>query len=145
MKISTRGRYALRMLVDIALHQKDGAVVLKDVAERQNISKKYLEQIAPLLNRSGILKTSRGSKGGYMLAKNPEEITVLLVVEATEGSLAPVSCLEHQPSDCPRYESCATLYVWQGLYDGIKDYLGGITLRDIVDRIESGDEKMCNI
>ena len=94
MKISTKGRYALRMLYDLALHQEDGYVSLKDIAERQNISKKYLEQIVPLLNKTGLLRTNRGNKGGYMLAGRSGEISVGDVLRATEGSIAPVSCLE---------------------------------------------------
>ena len=132
MKISTKGRYALRMLYDLAIHQEEGYISLKDVAERQNISKKYLEQIVPLLNKTGLLRTNRGNKGGYSLAKDTKDITVGDVLRATEGSLAPVACLECEPNDCPRAESCATLYVWKGLYASIRDYLDGITLADIL-------------
>ena len=134
MKISTKGRYALRMLYDLALHQEEGYVSLKDIADRQGISKKYLEQIVPLLNKTGLLRTNRGNKGGYMLAKPPRECTVGDVLRATEGSLAPVSCLEYEVNDCPRAESCATLYVWQGLAKAVADYLDSITLQDILDR-----------
>ena len=134
MKISTKGRYALRMLYDLALHQEEGYVSLKDIAERQSISKKYLEQIVPLLNRSGILKTNRGNKGGYMLSQKPSDYTVKDILEATEGSLAPVSCLEFEPNECPRQSECSTLYIWEGLYKVVSEYLGGITLQDIIDR-----------
>lgn len=133
MKISTKGRYALRMLYDLALHQEDGFISLKDIAERQNISKKYLEQIVPLMNKSGILRTNRGNKGGYSLAKNTAEITVGDVIRAAEGSLAPVSCLDFEPNECPRVGECATLYVWEGLYKTVTQYLDSITLKDIVD------------
>lgn len=92
MKISTKGRYALRMLLDLAEHQNCGYIALKDIAERQGISKKYLEQIIPMYNRSGILKTERGSHGGYQLAKAPETLTVGEILRFTEGDLAPVSC-----------------------------------------------------
>ena len=102
MKISTKGRYALRMLYDLALHQEEGYVSLKDIAERQNISKKYLEQIVPLLNKTGLLRTNRGNKGGYMLAGKAEEVTVGDVLGATEGSIAPVACLEFEPNECPQ-------------------------------------------
>ena len=137
MKISTKGRYALRMMCDLALHQDDGFVSLKDIAERQNISKKYLEQIVPLLNKSGILRTNRGNRGGYMLAKKAEEYTVGDVLRATEGSLAPVACLEYEPNECPRAEECSTLFVWEGLYAAITDYLDSVTLRDILDKTAS--------
>lgn len=134
MKISTKGRYALRMLYDLATHHEEDYVSLKDIADRQAISKKYLEQIVPLLNKTGLLKTNRGNKGGYMLAKKADEITVGDVLRATEGSLAPVACLEFEPNDCPRVNECATLYVWEGLYKTILRYLDGITIQDITDR-----------
>lgn len=133
MKISTKGRYALRMLYDLALHYEEGFISLKDIAERQNISKKYLEQIVPLLNKSNLLRTNRGNKGGYMLARKADEITISDVLIATEGSLAPVSCLEYEPNECPRAGECCTLFVWEGLYDAIKNYLNGITLHDVIE------------
>ncbi|MBR6243714.1 MAG: Rrf2 family transcriptional regulator [Ruminococcus sp.] len=134
MKISTKGRYAMRMLLDLAIHHEEGFVSLKEIAERQNISKKYLEQIVPLLNKSGILKTNRGNKGGYMLTCNAADITVGDILRATEGTLAPVACLEFEPNECPRAAECSTLYVWEGLYKSITSYLDGITLQDIIDR-----------
>lgn len=133
MKISTKGRYALRMLCDLASHIEEGYISLKDIAERQNISKKYLEQIVPLMNKSGILRTNRGNRGGYMLAKKPEEITVCDVLRATEGSLAPVACLDYDVNECPHSNECATLYVWEGLYKQVTDYLEGISLQDIIE------------
>ena len=134
MKISTKGRYALRMLIDLAEHRNGGFVALKDIAERQNISKKYLEQIIPILNNSDVLKTNRGSQGGYMLSRTPDKYTVGEILRLTEGSLAPVSCLEKDPVECERCGECATLPVWQGLYKVINEYLAGITLQDIIDR-----------
>ena len=132
MKISTKGRYALRMLLDLAVHHEQGYISLKDVAERQNISKKYLEQIVPMLNRNSILRTNRGNKGGYMLGKPPEQLTVGEILRATEGSLAPVACLEYEVNDCPRAGECATLYIWEGLYKAVQEYLDSITLQDIL-------------
>ncbi|MBO6116217.1 MAG: Rrf2 family transcriptional regulator [Ruminococcus sp.] len=134
MKISTKGRYALRMLIDLASNSEDGFISLKDIAERQGISKKYLEQIVPMLNKSGILRTNRGNKGGYMLAKAPNELTVGDVLRSTEGNLAPVACLEYEPNNCPRKDECATLYIWEGLYKVVNDYLNNITIQDIIDR-----------
>lgn len=134
MKISTKGRYALRMLVDLAEHKNSGYVALKDIAKRQGISKKYLEQIVPLLNKSDFLHTNRGYQGGYMLAKQPEEYTVGDVLRVTEGSIAPVACLDLPENTCERKNDCETLFVWQGLYDAITEYLDSITLRDIVER-----------
>ena len=132
MKISTKGRYALRMLLDLAEHQSEGYIALKDIAERQKISKKYLEQIVPILNKSDVLKANRGYQGGYMLAKDPSQYTVGEILRLTEGSLAPVFCAEC-PGDCKRSADCPTLPVWQGLYRVTNEYLDGITLQDILD------------
>ena len=134
MKISTKGRYALRMMLDLAQHQSDGYVALRDIAQRQNISKKYLEQIVPVLNKSDILRTNRGFQGGYRLAKSPDQYTVGEILRLTEGNLAPVACLEHEPIECERSGECPTLPVWQGLYRVICEYLDGITLQDILDQ-----------
>ena len=134
MKISTKGRYALRMMLDLAIHQNEGFVSLKDIAARQGISKKYLEQIVPLLNRTGMLRTNRGYQGGYRLAKSPDKYTVGDVLRITEGGLAPVACLDQNPMQCDRADSCATLPVWQGLNKVINEYLDSITLQDIIDR-----------
>jgi len=134
MMISTRGRYALRMMIDLAIHQSDGFVPLKDIAERQDISKKYLEQIIPILNRSGLLQTSRGSGGGYKLVKQPKDYSVGEILRATEGTMAPVSCLESKDNLCPRCAECATLPVWQGLQNVVDNYLNGISLEDIISK-----------
>ena len=133
MKISTKGRYALRMLVDLAENDKDGFISLSDIAERQGISKKYLEQIVPALNSGGILRRSRGYHGGYKLAKKPEECTVGEILRMTEGSLAPVSCLE-PGNTCDRSKACDTLFIWQGLETVVNEYLDGITLKQIINK-----------
>ena len=133
MKISTKGRYALRMMVDIAEHQKDGYVTLKDVALRQGISKKYLEQIALHISQAGMLRAVRGYQGGYMLARPAREYSVDSILQVVEGSMAPVTCLEQQPNPCERCDICKTLPVWQGLQKLINDYLRGITLEDIIE------------
>lgn len=133
MKISTKGRYAVRMLLDLAQHSNGGYVALKDIAERQNLSKKYLEQIVPILNKSDILQTNRGFQGGYKLAKSPDKYTVGEILKLTEGSLAPVSCLDQNPNQCDRCGECITLPVWQGLHNVIDEYLESITLQDILD------------
>lgn len=134
MKISTRGRYALRMLIDLAEHENCGFVALKDIAARQNISKKYLEQIIPIFNNSDILKTARGSQGGYRLSRSPEKYTVGEILRLTEGNLAPVDCLTQDPIECERSVDCPTLPVWQGLNRVINEYLDSITLQDILDQ-----------
>ena len=135
MKISTKGRYALRLMVDLAEHKDNGFIALKDVAKRQNISKKYLEQIVPVLNGAGLLATNRGNRGGYKLAKEPKEYTVGDILRITEGSIAPVSCLASAVNPCERKNFCQTLYVWEGLYKVVNEYLDGITVQDIVDKI----------
>lgn len=134
MKISTKGRYALRMLIDLAQNSNDGFVALKDIAQRQGLSKKYLEQIVPLLNRAGILITGRGYQGGYKLAKAPGCYSVGDILRLTEGTLAPVSCLEQSPNICERCNDCITLPVWMGLHKVINEYLDNITLQDILDK-----------
>ena len=132
--ISTRGRYALRMMLDLAQNQGDGYVALRDIAVRQEISKKYLEQIVPILNKTAILKTNRGFQGGYMLAKAPDKYTVGEILRLTEGSLSPVACLDQDPIQCERSNECPTLPIWQGLNQVIRDYLDHITLQDILDQ-----------
>lgn len=132
MKISTKGRYALRMMIDIAENQEKGYVTLKDVALRQDISKKYLEQIALHLSQAGMLRAVRGYQGGYMLAKEPSEYTVHNILQVVEGSMSPISCLEQQPNSCPRREECKTLPMWVELEKLIYDYLSGLTLEDVI-------------
>lgn len=133
MKISTKGRYALRMLLDLAEHEGMGFISLKDIADRQGISKKYLEQIVPLFNRSDVLLANRGFQGGYKLAKEPSQYTLGHILELAEGSLSPVSCLDIQPNPCERCGDCVTLPVWEGLNRVIMEYLNGITLQDLLD------------
>jgi Rrf2 family protein len=120
------------MLIDLAEHKNDGFISLKDISLRQGISKKYLEQIVTLLSRPDILRTNRGNKGGYMLAKDPDKYTVGQILRITEGGLSPVSCLEDNPIQCDRKDECKTLLVWQGLEKAINQYLDGITLQDIL-------------
>ena len=143
MKISTKGRYALRMMIDLAENQMDGYVALKDIAERQGISKKYLEQIVPLLNKSGMLKTNRGYQGGYRLSKVPSDYTVGEILRVTEGSLSPVACIEYEVNECPNAGSCPTLGIWKGLYDVVNEYLDSITLEDVVKRLNGGTDSAC--
>ncbi|MBR3606380.1 MAG: Rrf2 family transcriptional regulator [Lachnospiraceae bacterium] len=133
MKISTKGRYALRMLIELALRKEEGFIPLKEIARKQDISKKYLEQIVPIMNNSGLLLTNRGYQGGYKLAKDPSQITVGMILRATEGSMAPVSCLENQQELCDRSDICMALTVWRGLEEVINEYLDGITLQNILD------------
>ena len=140
MKISTKGRYALRMLVDLAEHRGEGYVSLKEIAERQEISRKYLEQIVQLFSKTDVLRVGRGSQGGYMLAKSPSQYTVGEILRMTEGSLSPVDCVDQNPIECARSVICPTLPVWRGLSKLVNEYLDGITLQDLVDQQQSGDD-----
>ena len=133
MKISTRGRYSLRLMIDLAQHEGEGYIALKDISERQGISKKYLEQIIPHLSDKNLLLSTRGHQGGYKLARTPAEITVREIIESAESSLTPVSCLEDSENLCPRHDFCLTLPIYAGLEKVISDYLEGITLQDILD------------
>lgn len=132
MKISTRGRYSLRMMIDLANHYNEGFIALKDISKRQNISKKYLEQIIPFLNRSNLLNANKGHMGGYQLSKAPSEITIKDILASAEGSLVPVSCMDNTPNLCENCNDCVTLPIYQGLYNITMKYLSSITLEDII-------------
>lgn len=134
MMISTKGRYALRFLVDVAEHQGDGFVPLKDVAARQEISEKYLEIVVKALVKGGLLLALRGKGGGYRLSRPPEEYVVKQVLELMEGPLAPVACLEPGRGSCPRSSGCRTLPLWRGLDQVIANYLERFTLADLMKR-----------
>lgn len=133
MKISTKGRYALRLMLDIALNDAAGPVRIKDVSARQEISDKYLEQIVSVLNKAGFVRSIRGPQGGYRLTRKPQEYTVGSILRLTEGSLAPVACLEYEENDCPRQEECATLRLWEMLNDAVKNVVDKVTLADLVE------------
>ena len=131
MKISTRGRYALRVLADMAEQDIGEFIPLKDIAKRQEISLKYLEGIMILLSKSNIVEGMHGKGGGYKLKKPPEDITLGEVLRITEGSLAPVACLDGGASPCNRAENCKTLAVWQEFYDLINGFFDNKTLKDL--------------
>ncbi|MBQ9325548.1 MAG: Rrf2 family transcriptional regulator [Clostridia bacterium] len=133
MKISTRGRYAIRILLDIAMHQSSGYVAMKDIAQRQQISKKYGDQIGMQLSQAGLLSASRGRQGGYALNQEPKDITVYQVLRLMEGSLTPVQCLDTTPNRCERCKYCATLPLWTGLNQVMETYLRGVTLQSLLD------------
>lgn len=137
MLISTKGRYALRVALDLAQHPADEYVSLKSVAERQDVSIKYLESIAATLQKGGLLTSQRGTQGGYRLSRPPQEITVYEIIRLTEGSLAPVTCLEDYDPEvgcvCSRAGVCMTLPLWQELERRVVDYLDGVTIQDLLD------------
>ena len=133
MKISTKGRYALRLMIDLAMNSVGEPVSLKDVAKRQGISEKYLEQIISVLNRAGYVKSIRRAQGGYLLRRAPEEYTVGMILRLTEGSLAPVTCVEDGDFPCERQENCVTVILWKKINDAINSVVDSITLQDLVD------------
>ena len=130
MLVSTRGRYALRVMAELAEHSSEGYVPLKEIAARQEISEKYLESILKTLVRQGLLSGVRGKGGGYRLTRRPEEYTVREILAITEETLAPVACLE-DGAQCPRSGGCATVGLWRGLYDAINDYLSSVKLSEL--------------
>lgn len=132
MMISTRGRYALRVLVDLAEHQKDGYITLQESADRQEISEKYLESIVKDLVRAKYLTGLRGKGGGYRLARPAEEINVLDVLTLMEGTMVPVACLQPGSDACPRAASCRTIPIWEGLEKTISEYLSAYTVKDLM-------------
>ncbi len=134
MLVSTKGRYSLRVMIDLAEHQAEGYIPLKTVAERQEISEKYLESIIKLLVKERFLAGLRGKGGGYRLTRAPEQYTVYSILVLTEDSLSPVSCLEEGAAACPRMSECRTLPLWQGLEQVIRDYLEQFTLADLMHR-----------
>ena len=133
MKISTKGRYALRLMLDLGLHYNGEYIPLKAVALRQGISDKYLEQIITHLSRAGYVKSARGAQGGYMLKMEPQNYTVGMILRQTEGSLAPVACIEDDEIVCDRQQQCVTSIVYKKINDAISGVVDNITLQDMVD------------
>lgn len=140
MMVSTKGRYALRVMIDLAEHQSDGYIPLKEIAQRQEISEKYLETILKSLVQGNLLVGLRGKGGGYRLTKSPEYYSVGTILRLTEGSLAPVSCLNQDPGQCPRMPECRTLPMWRELYSLINNYLDKVTLADLIISHQPGDD-----
>ena len=139
MKISTKGRYALRLMIDLAQHDAGGFIPLRDISRRQEISAKYLEQIVVQLSRAGFVRSIRGAQGGYQLSRPPAEYTVGDILRITEGSLAPVACLESEPVECSRAGDCITLNFWRGLFDTINQYGDSVTREDLIHRGQALD------
>lgn len=132
MKVSSRGRYALRIMIDLALNDNGEFISLKDIAERNGISMKYSEQIVSLLNKAGLLQTARGNNGGYKLNRKPERYVVGDILRASEGDLAPIGCLEEDAEACDKKDKCQTLEFWEGLDKAINDYVDSKTLADFI-------------
>ena len=139
MKISTRGRYALRVMIDLAEHASENYIPLKDIVARQNISQKYLEGIMTDLSKAGMLDAQHGKGGGYKLNRSPDLVTILEVLQTTEGDLAPISCLDASAKPCSRASECRTLPMWEKLYSLIREYLESVTLADLMSGDNGGD------
>lgn len=133
MKISTKGRYALRLMLDLATYNTGEPVSLKDVAKRQQISDKYLEQIIAVLNKAGFVRSIRGAQGGYLLKKDPSEYTVGMILRLTEGNLAPVNCVGEEGDECERKSGCVTVRIWEKMNDAINEVVDHITLEDMLE------------
>lgn len=138
MKVSTKGRYALRIMIDLAQNGREGVVSLKDIARRQEISAKYLELIIAILNKGGLVCSTRGKSGGYRLVKPPAAYTIGSILKLTEGSLAPVACLTPGQDACCRSGQCEALPMWRRLDQIIDEYLESVTLQDLVEQSSAG-------
>lgn len=134
MKISTKGRYALRMMLELAGSNPNEYITIKNIAARQEISEKYLEQIITVLSRAGFVKSTRGSQGGYRLAKPAREYTVGMILRLIEGSLVPVACMEDNPNLCLRQKDCVTLDIWKQIDEAVRQVVDNITLEDLVSK-----------
>ena len=139
MKLSTKSRYSVRLMIDLALHGSDGFVLLKDVAERQSISEKYLGHLVPLLKSAGFIRTERGAKGGFALIKDPREVSLKDIIEATEGTVSLVECLK-DPGSCKRSGHCAAFDIWADVTEGVKGVLEQYKLSDLVEKQRAKDQ-----
>lgn len=140
MKISTKGRYALRLMLDLAINYTGEYISIKSIAARQDISEKYLEQIITQLNKAGYVRSVRGAQGGYILAKAPSEYTVGMILRLMEGSLAPVSCVDEDENNCDRAAVCVTQEVWKKIQEAVENVVDHITLADLVVRYQEKAE-----
>ena len=144
MLVSTKGRYALRVMIDLANRMEEDYIPLRDIADRLGLSQKYLEAIFKPLNDAGLVSGMRGKNGGYKLAKKPSEITILDVLDVTEGGVAPVACLRCNAKPCENEGQCDTLELWKGLYSEISEYLSNYSLQQLVDKSNpSSPSKSC--
>ena len=134
MRISTKGRYALRIMLDLAQHTDQGPVALREISERQKITPKYMESIMSLLLRDQLVQSLRGKAGGYKLTKTADKYNLYEILSSAEGGLAPVHCLSLDENDCPIRQTCLTIPVWEGLHKAIEDYLTGISLQTLIDQ-----------
>lgn len=145
MKISTKGRYAVRVMLDLAANNTGECIKVKQIAERQGISEKYLEQIISILNRAGYVRSVRGAQGGYRIAKDPKDYTVGMILRLTEGSLSPVACLDDEVNECERCDTCETLSVWRELADAINHVVDNVTIADLLEKQQARENAMMYI
>ena len=145
MKISTKGRYAVRVMLDLAAHNTGEYIKVKNIAERQDLSEKYLEQIISILNKAGYVKSVRGAQGGYRIVGNPANYTVGMILRLTEGSLSPVACLDGQENECERCDTCDTLAVWKDLEAAINNVVDHVTVADLLERQQQRMESSYSI
>jgi len=145
MKLTTKGRYGVKAMIDLALQGSEEPVSLKSIAERQNLSENYLEQLFAVLKKSDLVKSVRGAQGGYLLAGNPADITIGSILRSLEGSLAPVDCvLEEDPVKCDKSDSCITKFVWEKIRDSVNSVVDSITLADLIAEYKKkNDAKDC--
>lgn len=142
MRLSTKGRYGVKAMLDLALHSSEGLISLKSIAERQDISENYLEQLFAMLRKAGLVKSVRGSQGGYVLGDTPEHISVGAILRALEGSLAPVECVEEsEPMQCERSSLCVTKFIWEKIRDKVNDVVDSIKLSDLIDEYQKLNSK----
>lgn len=139
--VSTKGRYALRLMIDLAVYAEDGYIPLKEISEREEISLKYLEQVAARLIQAGLLMGLRGNQGGYRLSKPAKDYTAGEILRAAEGTLAPVACLEPLVNPCRRRNKCSTIEFWQGYYEAVAGYVDGITLEELAVKEKENKKK----
>lgn len=145
MKISTKGRYAVRVMLDLAAHNTGEYIKVKNIAERQDLSEKYLEQIISILNKAGYVKSVRGAQGGYRIAGSPANYTVGMILRLTEGSLSPVACLDGQENECERCDTCDTLAIWKDLEKAINNVVDNVTIADLLERQQQRMESSYSI
>ena len=145
MKISTKGRYAVRVMLDLAAHNTGEYIKVKNIAERQDLSEKYLEQIISILNKAGYVKSVRGAQGGYRIVGNPANYTVGMILRLTEGSLSPVACLDGPENECERCDTCDTLAVWKDLEAAINNVVDHVTVADLLERQQQRMESSYSI
>lgn len=134
LKISTRGRYAIRLMLELALDNTGEYITVKSISEKQNVSDKYLEQIINVLNRGGFVKSKRGSQGGYKLSRPADKYTIGMILRLIEGSLVPIACMEDNPNQCPRCDQCVTIDIWKQLDEAISGVVDNITLADLAEK-----------